>query len=127
MIKNKSLDLYEAVITYDAENNPIKTWLFVHAVTYAGVLVTDIYPVLDGGVQNRQGNFQPKSLTEQEITAWGISGRAADAKLFLCDNDPDLIRGRRLYDGDVKYDIVAVNVWPSHTEVILVPVQGGGG
>ena len=126
MIRNTTLDLYEAVLTYDSENNPIKTWAKVHAVTDGGVLVTDGGVLVSDGVKGRAGNFQPRSLTEQECELYGVTGRGADAKLFLCANDPELQRGRRLYDGATKYDIVAVNPWPSHTELILVPVQGGG-
>jgi len=125
MIRNKSLDIYEAVITYDAENNPSKNWVLTHPVFESGVLVTDAGSQVSDGVKSQSGNLQPKSLTEQECKIYGISGSAADAKLFLCDNDPSLVRGVRLYDGSVKYDVVAVTPWPSHTEAILVPVQGG--
>ena len=126
MIQNKTLDLYEAVLTYDTENNPVKTWAKVHAVTQSGALVTDGGDPVSDGVVGRPGNFQPRSLTEQECTLYGVTGEAADAKLFLCNNDTEIQRGRRLYDGATKYDIVALNVWPSHTAVILIPVQGGG-
>jgi len=126
VIRNKTLDLYEATLTYDSENNPVKTWRKIHAVTDDGELVTDGGDQVTYGAVGQSGNLQPKSLTEQECTLYGISGAAADAMLFLCKNDPEIQRGRRLYDGATKYDIVAVNPWPSHTAVILIPVQGGG-
>ena len=66
MIRNKTLDLYEAVITYDAENNPVKTWQKIHAVTDDGVLVTDEGEQVAHGAVGQSGNLQPKSLTEQE-------------------------------------------------------------
>ena len=126
MIRNKTLDIYEAVVAYDAENNPVKTWAKVHAVTDAGVILVDGGDPVSEAIQGQDGNFQPKSLTEQECEMYGVTGRGADAKLFLCANNAELQRGRRLYDGATKYDIVALNVWPSHTELVLVPVQGGG-
>ena len=97
MIKNATLAFYTASLSYDAENNPIKTWTTS---------------------RNISGNLQPKSLTESELAQYGVNTRAANAKLFLFDNDAAVIIGTRLG----AYDVRAVNVWPSHSEAILEPV-----
>jgi len=117
-----SLDLYEAVITYDSENNPIKTWARVHAVTDAGVLVTDGGVPVSEAVGGIVGNLMPKALTESQIKQYGISTRAANTKVFYFNPDPLVAIGTRLYDGATWYDVRAVSPWPKHYEAILEPV-----
>jgi len=117
-----SLDLYEAVITYDTENNPVKTWARVHAVTDAGILVTDEGDPVSDMVGGIVGNLMPKSLTTAQIEQYGINTKAANVKVFYFDNDPLVIIGTRLYNGTTGYDVRAVNVWPKHSEAILEPV-----
>jgi len=73
VIQNKTLDLYEATLTYDAENNPVKTWIKIHAVTDDGELVTDEGEQVTYGAVGQSGNLQPRSLTEQEC-ALGSNG-----------------------------------------------------
>lgn len=116
------LDLYEAVITYDSENNPVKTWALVHVVTYSGELVTDGGLAVSESVGPIYGNLMPKSLTAAQIEQYGISTKAANVKVFYFDNDPLVAVGTRLYDGATGYDVRAVNVWPKHSEAILEPV-----
>lgn len=92
MIKNATLAFYTQTTTYDGENNPIKTWTTTRSIS---------------------GNLQPKTLTEAEITQYGI--RTGKTMLFLFDNDSAVIVGTRLG----TYDVRGVNVWPSHSEAIL--------
>jgi len=97
MIKNATLAFYTQTTTYDAENNPVKTW----ATT-----------------RNISGNLQPKNLTEGELAQYGVNTRAANAKLFLFDPDVTVIIGTRLG----TYDVRAANHWPSHSEAVLEPI-----
>lgn len=122
MNRTTSLDLYEAVITLDAENNPVKTWARVHAVTDEGILLMDDGDPVSDMVGGIVGNLMPKSLTPAEITQYGISTKAANVKVFYFDNDPLVIIGTRLYNGATGYDVRGVNVWPKHSEAILEPV-----
>lgn len=97
MIKNATLAFYTQTTSYDAENNPVQSW---------------------STSRNISGNLQPKSLTEAEAAQYGINTKAANAKLFLFDNDVAVVIGTRLG----AYNVRAVNVWPSHSEAILEPV-----
>ena len=97
MIKNATLAFYTQTTTYDAENNPVKTWATTRSIS---------------------GNLQPKTLTEGELAQYGVNTRAANAKLFLFDPDTTVIIGTRLG----AYDVRAANHWPSHSEAVLEPI-----
>jgi len=97
MIKNTALVLYTQTTTYDGENNPVKVWKSVRTIA---------------------GNLQPKSLTTAELAQYGISLQAANTAVFFFDHDDDVAVGTRLGG----YNVRAVNVWPSHSEAILVPL-----
>ena len=120
MKRTVALSLYEAVLSYDAEQNPVKTWVLRHPVTYEGVPVT-----YEGGYVSTEtgavrGNLQPRSLTEEELKMYGFAGHSARVLYF--DNDEDVVVGTRLYDGELWYDVRGVSVWPKHSKAILEPV-----
>lgn len=120
MKRTAILDLYEAVLSVDAEQNPVKTWIKRHPVTYAGVPVQDSDGYVSFEVKGIRGNIWPRSLSESELKMYGFAGTHAMELYF--DNDPDVIVGTRLHDGTRYYDVRGVNVWPKHSEAILEPV-----
>jgi hypothetical protein len=89
--------LQTAILTYDSENNPVKNWTAVKNIT---------------------GDLQPKVFSQAEIALYGVDIRNTNAKVFYFDNDNSVVVGARLGD----YEVLAVNVWPKHSEAILRPV-----
>lgn len=96
MNRTTTLALYVATVAYDSENNPVKTWATSKSIT---------------------GNLMPKSLSEAQVLLYGVSPNNANAKVFYFNPDADVVIGTRLG----VYDVLAVNVWPKHSEAILRP------
>lgn len=96
MNRTTTLALYTATVTYDAEQNPVKTWATAKSVA---------------------GNLMPRSLSEAEVALYGISTNNANAKAFYYEPDAAVVIGARLG----VYDVLAVNAWPQHGEAILRP------
>lgn len=102
-MRQHTLSLYTAVLAFDAENRPTKTWNFKG---YVG------------------GTLQPRTLTEAECAAYGVDVRAANAKLLICDSNIEIKTTDRMELGIEKYDVLATNDWWSHIEAILLPARG---
>lgn len=69
-------------------------------------------------------DVQPAQLTKTESERWGITDLAANSKKMFYESDSTiLLLMRALVDGET-YEIRGINVWPRHSEAILVPVQG---
>lgn len=96
MNRTTTLALYVATVSYDAEQNPVKTWATSKSIT---------------------GNLMPKGLSEAQVVLYGVSPNNANAKVFYFVPDAAVIIGTRLG----AYDVLAVNVWSKHGEAILRP------
>jgi hypothetical protein len=75
-----------------------------------------------------RADVQPNTLSEAELTLYGITEKKAAVKKVFFDNASYLKRGNRakvVYDnGDIEiYFIEPVNRWRQHGEVLLVPVE----
>ena len=120
MKRTLTVDLYEAVVTYDAEQNPVKTWALRHPLVYSGDPVYDGASVVSDGTKKVKANIWPASLSQDKLELYGFTGKQAMEMYF--DHDADVVVGTRVYDGSTYYDVRAVNVWPKHSEAILEPV-----
>ena len=71
--------------------------------------------------------IQPKSLTPVELSAFGVSDINENARICFINSDPEIIELMHAQDLlTLKwYEIKATNPWPSHTELLLTPIQGG--
>jgi hypothetical protein len=71
-----------------------------------------------------KAGIQPNSLSPVELAAWGIVDLIADSKIMFYNSDATILRLMRAVVLGVTYEIRAQNTWPTHSEAILVPVQG---
>ena len=75
-------------------------------------------------------DVQPYKLTEAEMTLYGIDDDGADTRKMFYNSAVYVKTGNRAevtsdYDGTKKYfDIMPINLWEHHGEVLLVPVAG---
>jgi hypothetical protein len=69
-------------------------------------------------------DVQPAQLTEAQAAIWGITDLASDAKKMYYEKDASIIRLMRAVVGGETYEIRGINIWPVHSEAIMVPVQG---
>lgn len=102
MQRTSSIRLYTKTQVFSAEQIATQSYVYRKTIT---------------------GNMMPKSLTPAELTLYGIDATVAGIKILFCDGDNYLTVGVRAETGGAKYDCVSVNVWPKHTEAILVPVR----
>lgn len=105
MQRTTSLGLYTKTQTFSAEQVATQSYVYRKTIT---------------------GNLMPKSaqsLTQAQLMLYGIDATVSNIKELYCDGDAYLTVGVRLEYGADKYDVVAVNVWPNHTEALLIPVR----
>ena len=69
-------------------------------------------------------DVQPAQLTAAQAEAWGVTDLAANTKKMFFESDATITLLMRAVTGGETYEIRALNVWPRHSEAILVPVQG---
>jgi hypothetical protein len=71
-----------------------------------------------------KAGVQPAQLTQVQLQAWGLVDLVSNSKKMFFDRDPSiLVTMRAVVDGET-YEIRAINLWPTHGEAILSPVQG---
>ncbi len=69
-------------------------------------------------------DVQPARLSDAELRVFGITTIGVDVRRAFCDYDSRLTLTCRVVIDNALFDVRAVNVWPSHTELMLFPVQG---
>ena len=71
-------------------------------------------------------DVQPKGLSEYVLAEWGINNIPTDSRVvyYMGFSDTLKIGNRARVDGVMVFEIRGVQVWSSHTEALLVPVQG---
>lgn len=109
MYINATIYVAEETVTKNKEGTKIKGYNF------------------DNPLEVIRADVQPNTLSEAELTLYGISEKKAAVKKMFFDNANYLKRGNRakvVYDnGDVEiYYIEPVNRWRKHGEVLLIPV-----
>jgi hypothetical protein len=119
MIENATVSIYVPVAAQNGEGDPIKTWGYKKT------------PTPDAPAESIRCDVQPKSLTEAECLAWGISDRNANAKLVFFSRSVYIAINNRMKvvsdfpgEGAEYYEIKGVNRWAIHGEAVIVPVQG---
>lgn len=103
MIESGSVDVYRYTTSPNTQGILVKSFTFLKTV---------------------RGNVQPKTLTEVQAQVFGVNAQNANTKWFGFDNDPqihELQRGE--YNGAV-YELRGLNVWPGHSETLLIPLSG---
>ena len=108
--KNATLYIATETVTKNKEGTKVKTYDFEKPLE---VIRADV---------------QPNTLSEAELTLYGITEKKAAVKKVFFDNASYLKRGNRakvVYDnGDIEiYFIEPVNRWRQHGEVLLIPVE----
>jgi head-tail adaptor len=70
-------------------------------------------------------SFQPKSLTESQLSSFGVTNLASDAKVIFYYPDNRLaVMGRLKASSGEVYECRAISKWPRHYEAIAIPIQG---
>jgi hypothetical protein len=69
-------------------------------------------------------NFQPKTLSSVQASAWGVNDQTANSKWMGFDPDETIRELYRVIAKGRTYEIRGLNPWPSHGEAFLIPVQG---
>ena len=103
MMRDTAVDVYYPVSAKNAQGIVAQTWTYFKTI---------------------EASFQPRTLTESQAQAWGVSVQAADAKWIAYENDESI---RELYRAKVDgywYDMRGINKWPGHAEALLIPVSG---
>lgn len=107
---NASVAIYEETTTKNDEGDKILTFTFVETV---------------------KGDVQSHTLSEAELSLYGLNTKKADVKKFFYDGyNANIKSGNRavvtsdLLGGTARtYTIQPVNAWPRHGECLLVPVE----
>ena len=70
--------------------------------------------------------WQPAALNDAIASQFGVTAHSAEAKKMFFDNDPAIKMLQRVtVVGDSNtYEIRGVNVWPGHSEALLIKVEG---
>lgn len=71
-------------------------------------------------------DVQPVTLCQAQIDAFGATDTAANAKKMFFASDATIVLFQRATVSGEVYEIRGINVWPRHSEAILVPIQGVG-
>ena len=73
-----------------------------------------------------KADVQPKTFTEFELRNFGFNDMPSDAKtVYYRGQSVYFVNGNRaLVNATKMYEIRNVQVWPSHVEILLVPVVG---
>lgn len=103
MIAQTQVEIYSFSAAKNSQGIPIKTYSLLKTIW---------------------ADVQPKALTEVQATAWGVDVKGPDSKLVFYDTDPAIHELYRAIVNGMTYDIRGINVWPRHSEMILVPVPG---
>jgi head-tail adaptor len=69
-------------------------------------------------------DVQPKALSEVQAQAWGVNAQAMNTKWLGFDSDASIQELYRAIVDGVTYEIRGLNVWPMHSEALLIPVSG---
>lgn len=69
-------------------------------------------------------DVQPAQLSQNQLTAWGFTDLSANMKKMFYNKDTSITVGMRAVVDGETYDIRGSNHWPTHSEYLLVPVQG---
>jgi hypothetical protein len=83
-------------------------------------------PVVAANTTITAQSVQPKTFTQAELAAFGISDRATNAKTMysLIDSTYLKIGNRARVASDKIYDIFAIQEWEQHAETLLLPCVG---
>ena len=104
MIDVASVDIHRYTVTKNTQGIVAKTFKYL---------------------KTKNVNIQPKSLNEVQAQMWGVNAQNAKTKwLGYDDEDAQVQELQRVYYLGEWYEIRGLNVWPSHTECILIPVSG---
>ena len=84
--------------------------------------VQNTFPV----VTNRfWSDVQPANLSREEASRWGQTDIAANSKIVFFDPNTNVsLLDRFVDDVGSYYEARGLNPWPTHYEMLLVPVQG---
>ena len=107
---NASVDILEQSATLNDEGDKILSWSKVDTVV---------------------GDVQSHTLSEAELSLYGINAKKADVKLFLYkgfnanikDGNRAVVTSKYLNGATKTYTIQPINVWERHGECLLVPVE----
>jgi head-tail adaptor len=103
MIDSASVDIYYYTQTKNTQGILVKTFVFLKTLW---------------------ADVQPKALTEVQAQAWGINQQTANTKWMGFDSDDSIHELYRAIVDGMTYEIRGLNVWPGHSECILIPVSG---
>lgn len=109
MITDTSVSLYQKVTTKSAKGLSVPS--------YATLTATF------------QANVQPVSLSQSQMSQWGVTDMAANAKKMFYYPNASVRMLDRIKDAQGDwYEVRGINQWGvppfNHYEAILVPVQG---
>ena len=107
---NASVDILEQSATLNDEGDKILSWSKVDTVV---------------------GDVQSHTLSEAELSLYGINAKKADVKLFLYrgfnanikDGNRAVVTSKYLNGATKTYTIQPINAWERHGEFLLVPVE----
>ena len=107
---NASVDILEQSATLNDEGDKILSWSKVDTVV---------------------GDVQSHTLSEAELSLYGINAKKADVKLFLYkgfnsnikDGNRAVVTSKYLNGATKTYTIQPINAWERHGECLLVPVE----
>lgn len=107
---NASVDILEQSATLNDEGDKILSWTKVDTVI---------------------GDVQSHTLSEAELSLYGINAKKADVKLFLYkgfnanikDGNRAVVTSKYLNGATKTYTIQPINAWERHGECLLVPVE----
>jgi len=69
-------------------------------------------------------DVQPARLSEVEAAMWGVTDLAAVAKKMFTDRDTSIVMFNQALVESETYEVKGINHWPTHSEFLLIPVQG---
>lgn len=106
---NAEVDIYEETTTLDESGDYIADFVFVETIV---------------------GDVQPHTLTQDEISVYGITTGSGNIRLFLYNGlHPNVKVGNRAkvksdFTGTEEwFSIMPINAWSKHGECLLVPVE----
>jgi len=116
MILNASVAIYVPTVTKNSAGTVTKAWGYKHTPKLNPAFMFD-------------ADVHPASLSAMKLAEWGYDSIPSDTKLLFADPSISAAKGSRAYVTDYTgasayYDIMGVNAWPRHVEMLLFPVQG---
>lgn len=107
---NATIDIAELTVTKNSEGVKVKEYDF------------------ESPLDSFRADVQPNTLTQEQITVYGINTRTAKTKKIFYTKSDYMVAGNRARvtfdDGKIElYNICPVNEWRVHCEALLIPVE----